>query len=53
VQEVLAPLAGEAKRSLQSGEEGGGGPLDAMAVWKRVNEALELLQAMAQRPRSR
>ncbi|MBI3181029.1 MAG: DNA repair ATPase [Myxococcales bacterium] len=46
VQEMLAPLAKEARRTLQTG---GDGHLDAMQVWKQVNEAIELIKAMGVR----
>ncbi len=44
LRERLAPLAQEAKAALQHGESG---QLQAVAVWQRVSEALEVLQAMA------
>ena len=43
---ALLPLERAAKRSLQSGEES----LKAMQVWQAVTEALDLLQAITQRP---
>ncbi len=46
--EALSPLATEARRTIQSG--GAEGRLDPMDVWKRVNEALELVKAMGGRP---
>lgn len=46
IEGALEPLERAAKRSLQSGEES----LKAMQVWQAVTEALEVLQAIAQRP---
>jgi len=50
LRERLAPLAQEAKAALQQGHSG---QLQAVAVWQRVNEALEVLQAMSGKPSSR
>ncbi len=44
LREALSPLAAEAKAALQQGNNG---QLQAVAVWQRVNEALDLLQAMS------
>jgi hypothetical protein len=46
LENALLPLERAAKRSLQSGEES----LKAMQVWQAVKEALEVLQAISQRP---
>ena len=50
LRERLTPLAQEAKAALAQGQSG---QLQAVAVWQRVSEALEVLQAMAGKPTSR
>jgi hypothetical protein len=48
LRERLAPLASQAKHALQQGQSG---QVDAVAVWSKVSEALEVLSAMAGRPK--
>jgi hypothetical protein len=47
LRERLTPLAHAAKQALQGGAQG---QLDAVVVWQRVSEALEVLQALAGKP---
>jgi hypothetical protein len=46
LENALSPLERAAKRSLQNNEEN----IKAMQVWQAVSEALEVIQAMTQRP---